>query len=122
MRTDIWKGHEDFFSRFNQQEKALQNEAESFMKNSKNESRIMEKSMKKSSSKFEKDFSSSTSDATNSEFGRSRSWLMPKGFFDEDFSNFSDLIPKTLLTPQLKVCILIGIFFICLNGKFPRWK
>ena len=107
MRTDIWKGHEDFFSRFNQQEKALQNEAESFMKNSKNESRIMEKSMKKSSSKFEKDFSSSTSD-----FGRSRSWLMPKGFFDEDFSSFSDLIPKTLLTPQLKVCILIGIFFI----------
>jgi len=102
MRTDIWKGHEDFFSRFNQQEKALQNEAESFMKNSKNESRIMEKSMKKSSSKFEKDFSSSTSDATNSDFGRSRSWLMPKGFFDEDFSNFSDLIPKTLLTPQLK--------------------
>merc|ERR1711963_602429 len=73
MRTDIWKGHEDFFSRFNQQEKALQNEAESFMKNSKNESRIMEKSMKKSSSKFE-----------------------------EDFSKFSDLIPKTLLTPQLK--------------------
>jgi len=105
MRTDIWKGHEDFFSRFNQQEKALQNEAESFMKNSKNESRIMEKSMKKSSSKFEKDFSSSTSDATNSDFGRSRSWLMPKGFFDEDFSKFSDLIPKTLLTPQLKVCI-----------------
>jgi len=103
MRTDIWKGHEDFFSRFNQQEKALQNEAESFMnKNSKNESRIMEKSMKKSSSKFEKDFSSSTSDATNSDFGRSRSWLMPKGFFDEDFSSFSDLIPKTLLTPQLK--------------------
>ena len=112
MRTDIWKGHEDFFSRFNQQEKALQNEAESFMKNSKNESRIMEKSMKKSSSKFEKDFSSSTSDATNSDFGRSRSWLMPKGFFDEDFSSFSDLIPKTLLTPQLKVCLLIGIFFI----------
>merc|ERR1712072_1046594 len=74
---------------------------ESFMKNSKNESRIMEKSMKKSSSKFEKDFSS-TSDATNSDFGRSRSWLMPKGFFDEDFANFSDLIPKTLLTPQLK--------------------
>ena len=87
MRTDIWKGHEDFFSRFNQQEKALQNEAESFMKNSKNESRIMEKSMKKSSSKFEKDFSSSTSDATNSDFGRSRSWLMPKGFFAEDFYN-----------------------------------
>merc|ERR1711963_463918 len=57
MRTDIWKGHEDFFGRFNQQEKALQNEAESFMnKNSKNESRIIEKSMKKSSSKFEKDF------------------------------------------------------------------
>jgi len=23
MRTDIWKGHEDFFSRFNQQEKKL---------------------------------------------------------------------------------------------------
>merc|ERR1712183_444255 len=51
-----------------------------------------------STSKFAKDFSS-TSD---SDFGRSRSWLMPKGFFDEDFANFSDLIPKTLLTPQLK--------------------
>jgi len=96
MRTDIWKGHEDFFSRFNQQEKALQNEAESFMKESR-----MEKSMKKetSSNKFAKDFSSTSSD---SDFGRSRSWLMPKGFFDEDFANFSDLIPKTLLTPQLK--------------------
>merc|ERR1711963_760359 len=77
MRTDIWKGHEDFFSRFNQQEKALQNEAESFMKNSKNESR-MEKSMKKESSSL-----------SSSKFAK-------------DFSNFSDLIPKTLLTPQLK--------------------
>merc|ERR1712008_361964 len=91
MRTDIWKGHEDFFSRFNQQEKALQNDAESFMKK---ESR-MEKSMKKetssSSSKTSgistsgistsgiptsgKDFASAISDS--SDFGRSRSWLMP---------------------------------------------
>merc|ERR1712203_870662 len=67
LRSEIWKGNQDFFSRFrqtsqDQQVNALQHSRNlTFNRNS-----------------FESD----------PDFGLSRRWLMPKGIFDEDSANF----------------------------------
>ena len=67
LRSDIWKGNQDFFSRFrqtsqDQQVNALQHSRNlTFNRNS-----------------FESD----------PDFGLSKRWLMPKGIFDEDSANF----------------------------------
>jgi len=91
LRGDIWRGNQDFFSRFNQQEiesrprlvgSKLINTSGSFMKES-----SMAKSFKKESSSSLSNFARN-SFTSDSDFGLSRRWLMPKGIFDEDLANF----------------------------------
>jgi len=93
LRSDIWKGNEDFFNRFNHQDNAprprlvggklINTSSGSFMKES-----SMEKSFKKESSSSLSSKFASNSFTSDSDFGLSRRWLMPKGIFDEDLARF----------------------------------
>ena len=74
LRSDIWKGNQDFFSRFQQ---TRQDQQVNSLQHSRN--------LTFNRNSFESD----------SDFGLSRRWLMPKGIFDEDSANF-----------QLKVRVL----------------
>jgi len=92
LRSDIWRGNDEFFNRFNHQEIAsrprlvggkLINTSGSFMKES-----SMEKSFKKESSSSLASNFARNSFTSDSDFGLSRRWLMPKGIFDEDLAKF----------------------------------
>jgi len=67
LRSDIWKGNQDFFSRFQQ---TRQDQQVNSLQHSRN--------LTFNRNSFESD----------SDFGLSRRWLMPKGIFDEDSANF----------------------------------
>merc|ERR1711971_1072233 len=67
LRSDIWKGNQDFFSRFQQ---TRQDQQVNSLQHSRN--------LTFNRNSFESD----------PDFGLSRRWLMPKGIFDEDSANF----------------------------------
>merc|ERR1711988_1333860 len=110
MGSDIWKGNEDFFNRFNHQDNAprprlvggklINTSSGSFMKES-----SMEKSFKKESSSSLSSNFASNSFTSDSDFGLSRRWLMPKGIFDEDLARFQlkdEVLCIKMMTTNLK--------------------
>lgn len=109
MRQEIWQESRDFFNRFDRfdkQDEALKKDTESL------KSSMLESSRAKKYSKMMEKSTSSKNEISRDfddfgdfgDFGKftSRRWLMPRGFFDSEFTNFSELLPRTLLTHQLK--------------------
>ena len=110
MRQEIWQESRDFFNRFDrfdQQDKALKKDTESLKSSLLESSRAKKYSKMMEKSALSKNEISSDFDDFGDfgDFGKftSRRWLMPRGFFDSEFTNFSELLPRTLLTHQLKV-------------------